>query len=652
MLPTYPGLHPDLNLSGYPNLLIRAVHRFAQLFYVTRTFSPVEIGNSSYRAILVRPISEFSNYIHADRELLILFAHYETFEIRTLDAYDEFYAQLEYKRADTSLRFLVSCDHNIESIIRHYLDQHPEYPVIIPLTFQQVLSSAGNPALEAVRRNYLIRDLFAYQNPLREETFFFGRQDIVNQVLDMAKSGQNSSLFGLRKSGKTSTIYAIARKAKAFSCNSTVIDCQNPAVHARKFGDLLAYIVSRSMRAIGREKKIKTLGNSPVEVSESFSDYMNAILGQSKGHMLIIFDEIENITPGTAASSHWNSDNDALYLWQTLRSFTQSEGRGRLSICLVGTSPLLLELPKLQDVANPMYLFAPRTFIPNLSFEDTQEMVKTLGYFMGLEFAPELVSNLYSEYGGHPFFIRQVCSKVHGLSSVNRPVEVSETTLRQAQKEFGGQLEVYLGEIFGHLESVYSDEFELLRAVVGGKTDEISEFGREAPELIDHLMGYGIIAKRGDDYDVRFRAIRASLEKVLSTDTMEERWAEISERRNRLEREIRQTLYQWARNISSEEWRRVLEENLTKKRYSELAVFEPNSLFSTKSSPLYLSDLVRLLKDQRVLPFLRERRRAVVEDLAIVNKFRIDAHAKEMGDYEMDGIRSAFDMLETEFLQP
>lgn len=251
-MPTHAGFHPDFDIASYPYEVRQAIRVVGENFYVTRSFKSIQIGNSAYWAVLVRPTDEFSVYVNTDREILILFSNYKTFEIRTLEAYDEFYNLLESKRADKSVRFLISGDDRIESIIRHYLDQHPEYPVIIPLTFAGI-SRGSNSLLGAVRRNYLLRDLFGYQNPLREENFFFGRQSIVNSVIDMAKSGQNSSLFGLRKSGKTSVIYAVQRKARGVSCNVVVVDCQNPAVHGRRYDELLTFIISEIRRVLGQK---------------------------------------------------------------------------------------------------------------------------------------------------------------------------------------------------------------------------------------------------------------------------------------------------------------------------------------------------------------------------------------------------------------
>ena len=156
---------------------------------------------------------------------------------------------------------------------------------------------------------------------------------------------------------------------------------------------------------------------------------MNSTLAQSKNNVLLIFDEIENISPKTAASQHWRADRDTLYFWQVLRSYIQSEGKGRISVCLVGTSPHIIELEKIHDVPNPIYLYAQKTFIPRLSFDETREMLERLGYFMGLEFSSDVVAFLQKEFGGHPFFTRQVCSKIYQISSTHRPIKVSQARL-------------------------------------------------------------------------------------------------------------------------------------------------------------------------------------------------------------------------------
>lgn len=649
-MPTFAGFHPDFDIASYPFEIRAAIRTIAENFYVTRPFKPVQIGNSAYWAVLVRPTEEFSIYVNTDREIVILFSKYDTFEIRTLEAYDSFYDLLESKRADKSVRFLVSADDRVEWMIKHYLDQNPEYPIIIPLTFNQIKKST-NSLLTAVRRNYLLRDLFGYQNPLREENFFFGRQAIVNSVIDMAKSGQNSSLFGLRKSGKTSAIYAIQRKAKGVYCNVVVIDCQNPSVHARRYNELLGFILGEIRRSLGHKKAASDLGQNASSVSERFFLELNSILSSAKTSVLIIFDEIENISPGTAASPHWDG-SDTLYFWQILRSYVQAESNGRISLCIVGTSPRILEMATISDVSNPMYLYAQKRFIPSLDFAETKEMVQRLGYYMGLEFSDEIVASLQSEFGGHPFFIRQVCSKIHQLASSNRPLKVSNSALERAKTDFSGQLEVYLRDIIHNLRKLYPEEFTILRAVVDGDKHDLLEFGREAPDLIDHLIGYGMVERVGADFDIRLNAIKSVLRRIVVGDSRDDRWAEISRRRNFLEANLRVALYHWSRQVSSTTWHDILEQNLTSKRLSGLESREPSVLFSSTASPLYLTDILSILHDSRVMAYLDNRRSLITRNLDTVNKFRKDAHANSFEDGDLKAVRESLDYLESEFNPP
>lgn len=534
----------------------------------------------------------------------------------------------------------------------NYLNQHPEYPIIIPI-YREKIRGSGQELLDSIRRNYLLRDLFGYQNPLREETFFFGRNEQVNNVLDLAKSGQSSSIFGLRKSGKTSAIYAIIRRARSFGCTPVFIDCQSPIIHARRYEDLLSLLIFETRKAIGHQKSIPPLVGSDAEVAESFRNQLKTALGQAKTKILFIFDEIENISPRTAASAHWDEQRDSLLFWQNLRSFIQQDSSGRVAICLVGTSPLLLEAPTLSNVPNPMYLFSQKRFLPAFTFEDTQDMIQRLGFFMGLNFDISQISKIQHTFGGHPFFIRQVCSNVHHIASAERPVSVSDKMLDNAISAFGGQLDSYLSDILGGLQKFYPSEFELLKAVVKEDTSEISEFGREAPELIDHLIGYGLVERKGDDFDLRFDAIRLALKKMFRSESGEDRWTESMVRRNHLEIDIRRELLSFSKSMGSSEWTTILEKGLSKTRFTQLPSVEPRQLFSRGSSPLYWSDLMTLLKLEEVFPYLGDQRSALVKAMHTVNSLgRKDTHAKELSEIEMNEVRASLDQLESEFSQP
>src|SRR5665213_3367420 len=312
-----------------------------------------------------------------------------------------------------------------DNSVRHYLAQDPEYPIVIPFHYDDFQNLSNDFIFSAIRRNYLIRDLFGYQSPLRQEYFYFGRTRLVEDVIDLHRSGQNSGLFGLRKSGKTSTIFAIQRRAKTIGCRTLLIDCQDPAIHAKRFGPLLEYIIAATRHELNLRKIEVKLGIQADEISENFHRLMNQSLNEAKSDLLVIFDEIENISPETAASTHWRKHEDSLLFWQILRAYFQSVKKYKMSFCFVGTNSHLFELPRILNIDNPVYLFAPKTFIPMLTFQKTREMIGRLGYFMGLDFGDAVVAHIHQRFGGHPFFIRQFCSQIHKSTPTTRPRQVS-----------------------------------------------------------------------------------------------------------------------------------------------------------------------------------------------------------------------------------
>src|SRR5439155_1471102 len=86
---------------------------------------------------------------------------------------------------------------------------------------------------------------FDIEQALVGDTYFFGRQSFVLDLLDRFKRGENTGLFGLRKSGKTSAIFKLKRLVDADSSGTVVyVDAQNPQVYGLRWWELLNWLPS------------------------------------------------------------------------------------------------------------------------------------------------------------------------------------------------------------------------------------------------------------------------------------------------------------------------------------------------------------------------------------------------------------------------
>ena len=650
-MPTYPGINPNFDYSALPVSYRPLVTHLSRSFYVTRHVERIEIGNSYYYGFLMRPSDNMSILLNVERELAVLVAPYDSFEARTLNAYDELYRTIDDARVDKSVRFLISDDTRIDEQIRHFLDRNPEYPIIIPFHTNEILSyKYDSNIVTKIRSHYTIRDLFAFSNALRQEYFYFGRDNLVNKIIDDSRAGQNSTIFGLRKSGKTSTIYAVQRRAQAAGIACATIDCEDPAVHGKSYNSLLQTMLREVQKAIGVKQTKESLGSMPDEVSSRFRTLMDSALSVTSKNVLVILDEIENISPGTASSKHWSEGQDTIYLWQTIRSYFQSQKKIRITFCFVGTNPTLFEEPNLNGVTNPVFLFAPNTYLSGISYEDTRNMCVRLGYFMGLDFDDQVVVDLYERFGGHAFFVRQACSEIHKGTDLNRPAAISKSSVESALRSAQPRLRKYFNDIIDRLRRFYPVEYDMLVYLAAGDLETFQEISSKYPSSIEHIAGYGLIRRKGMQYEFAFSEVEEMLKEnigSLRTD-MKRIVGEISVRRTEIEKALRTELFYWSRNKDSDWVEKTIADCLSAKRRSEVGT-DPRTLFSSIGSPLYLSEVALLYK---VAFESREDVRLVVEDLFTINELRVDAHPKKIEGDMLERLFSALDRVEAAIMPP
>jgi len=117
------------------------------------------------------------------------------------------------------------------------------------------------------------------------------------------------------------------------------IDCENPSIHKLRWNELLQKLVLQ-YRDVRKSKYRIPLRHRYDEknASDSFSeDIMGVYRSTGFAPVLILFDEIERISPNTGSSPHWREGEDFVYFWQTLRGFFQ-RNPGIFTYMIVGTN--------------------------------------------------------------------------------------------------------------------------------------------------------------------------------------------------------------------------------------------------------------------------------------------------------------------------
>lgn len=651
-----PGIHPDFELEHYGKDEVTIINRLKSDFLLTYSGKIIQKNKSEYYNLLAKPTDAFTEAFNVDREIICLLSPYSDFQPRVLDVFDIIRDKLTDLRTENVCRILISRDANIESKISDLLKNDPEQPIVIPFTYDELMYSYTDHLIRnRFRKHFYSRDLFSFLSPLKKDLYFFGRTDLIQQIVNKHRSGEHTGLFGLRKSGKTSIIYAVERLLQTNDELFLSIDCESPSIHMLRWNELLEKIIKEYFSLAKIEPPPLTGRYEEKLAADSFAtDVLRIFNSLGKKPILMIFDEIERLTPETGSSQHWRDGCDFIYFWQTLRGFYQRNPEV-LTYMLVGTNPNCVEKSIICDQENPIFGSIPSQYVPPFTVEQVRQMVRKLGKYMGLRFEEILYSKLADDFGGHPFLIRLVCSSINKKCRGERPADIDKAIYSKVKSDFAITETAYLEMILDVLKKWYKDEYDMLSFLALEDIEVFERLSIENKEFTRHLIGYGIINFSENGYSFNIESIKEYLKQLhkfqKTSLTDDEKLAEISVRRNKMEKKIRSIIRQslkirFGKSVAYEKIIASIPENRRKK----FTTTDVDQILHKDYSPLFFLELINIIDREWEAfsnVFNLEKTKLIVILKEINESGRPDAHAKSISDDDFNQLRLYFKKVET-----
>jgi hypothetical protein len=653
---TNPGIHRQFLINRFSERDQQLIQGLSRQWYLTSSGEHLRLAASEYDYFLMKPTSMFSEMFNIEREVIVVLSPYPNFEPRSLDVFDVAQRKLSDLRVESVCRVLISDDPETERKVADLLKTDPEQPIVIPFTYDELCSRYDDFFLRnRFRSHFYTRDLFAFLSPLRKDLYFFGRSQLLQEIINKHRAGEHTGLFGLRKSGKTSIIYAIERHLQFHGGEFLSIDCESPSIHGLRWYELLEKLVVDYKRVRGSKYRIKPgLRYTEKKAADSFAeDILGIYQSDKQTPLLILFDEIERISPRTASTPHWRDGSDFVFFWQTLRAFYQRNQK-TFTYMLVGTNPSCVEDAMIAGHENPLFGSIPSEYVPSFTVAQTREMVRKLGRYMGLHFDEMLYFKLVEDFGGHPFLIRQFCSKVHEACKGDRPTQVDRVLYQKVMGTFQRAAIDYLAMIVSVLRDWYPDEYDMLRMLAQGDQATFVEFARDHALYTRHLIGYGLITQSAYGFGFNIDALRVYLNNLHKYErlnlTDDERVAEISARRNRIEKLLRVAIRNALRAAHGRKRAgEVVVQALPEKRRSSIGTSDVDVLLARDTSPLFFLELIAVIKRewsafQNIFEVEKNKIEIMLEE--VNSSGRPDAHAKYVDKDEFAQLRLYFKKLE------
>jgi uncharacterized protein YqgQ len=449
------------------------------------------INNTTIYAFLLKPEQFMSDAFGIDREILLAYSEYENLQPRSLQAVDILFNTFPFKnRVDSLNCFFVSKDRAVleNAGVTSFADDRSRS--IVPFVYDDLLSNGSDNwyIRNILRINFYDVDLFGYTLPLRDESSFFGRQQVVSRYIDAIKRGENRGVFGVRKTGKTSLLFKIDRIVREQKLGFVFFyDCKSPSYRSLHWNELLGEICNNIAKrlhiSIRREYDVKN-------IIKSFR-YVVHEAAKRNLKIVIMFDEIEYISFKSPMDAHWHLE--FVDFWQTIWS-VQSVHRNLVFI-LSGVNPSVTEIDTIDGIQNPLFSIVQSEYLQGLSEEDARSMIRTLGKRMGIKFEYDAIELLYKQYNGHPMLLRLACSYINRqFENQTRPIIISKGIVERIQEDIDLELAYYFKHVVSEIQQFYPEEYEMFEMLASGQTSDFVELSSMA-EYTKHLYNYGLIAK-------------------------------------------------------------------------------------------------------------------------------------------------------------
>lgn len=297
--------------------------------------------------------------------------------------------------------------------------------VPLPLPFLEAKRNEGQAAaraaLDGLRRRYLgFQDLFDVRNAIDEPRFFYGRRELLADLFNALTRGEHVALIGPRKSGKTSAINLLQQRLASFPV--VKIDLQLFSRSQDWPAELFAKILERydhwGQTRYGSKWKPRPLPSPLTGMAFCLAiQQRRELQSQASGPLplILLLDEMERIFPradahdGGVVREHVEHFTAAA---GALRSLGQESGERLISIIAADPDPVFNRTNRFAKGldTNPFYRFFQECFLPPLSAEECDEMLRDIGHAMGLEIEDEVRQAVFSDSGGHAALARQLAS--------------------------------------------------------------------------------------------------------------------------------------------------------------------------------------------------------------------------------------------------
>jgi len=301
--------------------------------------------------------------------------------------------------------------------------------------------------------------------PVREETWFYGRRDLIASLPLALRQGQHSGIFGIRKVGKTSLLNQI-HDHLVRNTPTVLLDCQGYGSNADEYFEALLQALRQDLS----RRFTRPMPQAAGRFREQFLA-LRAIWQESGSSepFILIFDEADKLFPDRREFASAATLAEGIRLFRMLRAIAQEHHGLSLLLCSYRADLNRHNILTVGTGENPLHMSLQEHFLKFLTLAEARAMVCEIGRWKDIEWTEAALAQSYRWCAGHPLvtrlFASDACERGDRRSiDEDWVAEVAAGVQRDFRKH---RIGAYFREsVWGIL---YPDEQECLRSIAVGE---------------------------------------------------------------------------------------------------------------------------------------------------------------------------------------
>ncbi len=429
------------------------------------------------------------------REVAIIYSTHKDLQIRAFNAVPRILASLP-RQVTPGVVLISSPDLRQDQKLDDWSDLRL---TAIPIPY--ALTGATDPwreILRTVERRLFTRDLYAETSPVTG-TGFFGRQILLQSLMDDVHSRRVPGVFGLRKTGKTSILKRLGQLLSDSEDPKFIFVLRDleslPSLPREVVRPLLLELHADILNQL-RENDLRTRELAEIDDPGdllAFKRSLQTLLRKADPsfQLVVALDEVEYLCPPDRMEVETPETQEIPQFFGVLRSLLQETEN--FTFVFAGLASATIEAGTLFGRHNPLFSWAKPYYVPPFMPEEATQLLRELGRRMGIRWQINAEDEVYVQTGGHPYLLRDLASAVTRslpLNAAQRQVTRGDVTRRVP--EWKRTVAGNISEILAHVERYYPSERLLLDYLLEDE-DTFAELAESDPQHLHHLLSLGLV---------------------------------------------------------------------------------------------------------------------------------------------------------------